>query len=168
MKNGTIYTDLWISRRNSLPTQTIKPKPQDPSPRALWENGLHAHFLKQRSQLIILFWKMKEVQVSQRPWYPMGLSCVVLKILLEWHFIMGSVGSFFTVCQGKREFCKKMLWSFSRIPDSNRPGYKAGGRLQCQKANNTYWWLCHFHLTSLILVNQENQMHTLTHAFHSK
>lgn len=35
--------------------------------RAFWENGLHASFLKQKGQLLIIFWKMKEVQVSQRP-----------------------------------------------------------------------------------------------------
>lgn len=35
---------------------------------ALWENGLHASFLKQKGQLFIIFWKVKEVHVSQRPW----------------------------------------------------------------------------------------------------
>lgn len=89
----TIYTDLWISRRNSLATKSSKPKPQGPFPRALWENGLHARFLQQRSQLAHSLLENEGSAGVPEALHPVELSCVLLMILVEWHFIMGSVGS---------------------------------------------------------------------------
>lgn len=70
--------------------------------------------------------------------------------------------------RAKGNFVRNFWGLFSRIPDSNTPGCKAGGRLRCQKANDTHWWFCHFHLVSPTLVTRENQMHTLIHASHSR
>ena len=80
------YHDLHRSvnlQKEQLSNQEQQTQTTGSIPRALWENGLHARFLQQRSQLAHSLLENEGSAGVPEALDPVELSCVLLMILVE-------------------------------------------------------------------------------------